>query len=509
MLKQRSSGILLHPTSLPGKYGIGTLGRDACNFIDFLSKSGQSLWQILPLGPTGFADSPYQCFSSLAGNPLLIDLEQLVTDGLLQSGDLLTSELHAEGYVDYETLIPVKNLLLKKAYESFAETKSAKEKKGFLNFTQSQSSWLDDFALFMALKDHFQNEAWYTWENPLKLRELSALKKYKDLLSKEIGYHKFQQYTFFRQWSVIKDYANLHNVRIIGDIPLYVAYDSADVWVNPGLFQLDKNLTPVAVGGVPPDYFSETGQLWGNPLYDWDALRKDGFKWWVDRIRKNLALYDIIRIDHFRGFAGYWAIPYGEDTAVNGKWMSCPGTEFFEVLGHTLGELSIIAEDLGVITPEVMELRDSNGLPGMKILQFAFDSKEENDHLPYNYSRNCVVYTGTHDNDTVSGWFESASAADREFFLEYIQSDGTSVNWDMIRVAWGSVANTAIVPMQDLLGLGNAARMNLPGTTSGNWKWRATKNNFDVDLANRLAHITNLYGRNTKQESSFRKKTKK
>ena len=497
MLNQRSSGILLHPTSLPGNYGIGTLGKEAFHFIDFLSKADQHLWQILPLGPTGFADSPYQSFSSAAGNPLLIDPELLVKNGLLESQDLRVAETPEETPVDYGTLIPMKLSLLKKAYEQFIKKNNPDQQKGFRNFTNHNGSWLNDYALFMALKEHFQWEPWYTWDEPLKMRDPSALNDYRALLSEAIEFQKFIQYLFFLQWFAVQDYAHLKKIRIIGDIPLYVAYDSVDVWVNPRFFRLDESLTPVAVGGVPPDYFSETGQLWGNPLYDWDAILDDGCTWWIDRIRNNLKLYDIIRIDHFRGFAAYWSVPYGDETAVNGEWIACPGKEFFQCLENSLGDLPLIAEDLGVITADVDELRDSNGFPGMKILQFAFDSAEANDHLPYNFTKNTVVYTGTHDNDTILGWVQSASPEDREFLLDYLNSAESSVCWDLIRLAWASVANTAIVPMQDLLELGTEARMNLPGTTDNNWRWRASSGSFGDELAEKLAHITKLYGRMT------------
>ena len=498
MLNQRSSGILLHPTSLPGNYGIGTLGKEAFRFVDFLVKSRQKLWQILPLGPTGYADSPYQSFSSSAGNPLLIDLELLAREGFLEPRDLLIAELSAEGPVDYGTLIPIKYKLLTKAHAAFRNN-TRDQHEEFLGFIKLNGDWLNDYALFMALKGHFQEKPWTEWDKPLKMRDASALKIFQEKLSEEIEFQKFIQYQFFRQWSSIKDYANQKEIRIIGDIPLYVAYDSADVWVNPGNFQLDEDLVPVAVGGVPPDYFSKTGQLWGNPLYDWDRIMKDGCRWWIDRIRHNLHLYDILRIDHFRGFAAYWSVPYEEETAVNGEWIPGPGKDFFDCLRNSLGELPIIAEDLGVIDEEVEELRDSCGFPGMKILQFAFDSAETNDHLPYNLEKNCVVYTGTHDNDTIMGWFQSASADDRNFFLDYMHSDGSEICWDLIRLAWASVAGTAIVPMQDLLELGTDARMNLPGTTDNNWRWRASAKNFGDALAERLAHITGLYGRNGKK----------
>jgi 4-alpha-glucanotransferase len=498
MTTERSSGILLHPTSLPGRYGIGTLGKEAFHFIDFLSKSKQKLWQILPLGPTGFADSPYQCFSSAAGNPLLIDLDVLVSEGLLEKKDLAGMETFDDGPVNYGKVITNKYPLLKKAMVNFKAKAEKEHKKDFHDFIVENNSWLEDYALFMSLKEHFKQKPWYQWTKPLKTRKESALKPFYSQLEDQIEFHKFIQYLFFRQWLAVKDYAHEKNILIIGDIPLYVALDSVDAWANTDLFQFDADKNPVAVGGVPPDYFSATGQLWGNPLYNWEVLKKGNYKWWIDRIKSNLVLYDIIRIDHFRGFAAYWSVPYGEKTAVNGEWIKCPGMELFKQIRQELGELPIIAEDLGVITDDVVELRDSFGLPGMKILQFAFDSSEENDYIPYNFTRNCVVYTGTHDNDTVKGWFDKAKPEDKKYVLEFMNTKGEDICMDFLRLAWASVARTAIVPMQDLLGLGNEARMNLPGTTTNNWMWRAKSQDFSKEIAARLAYLTSLYGRTHK-----------
>ena len=498
MNTERSSGILLHPTSLPGKYGIGTLGKETFHFIDFLVKSKQKLWQILPLGPTGFADSPYQCFSSAAGNPLLIDFDILIKEGLLDKKDLASLDTFDNGPVDYGKVIKSKYPLLKKAMETFRKNAGKENKTDFHEFTINNKAWLEDYALFMSLKEHFKQKPWYQWEKQLKMRKETALKPFHTLLSDQIEFHKFIQYLFFRQWLAVKDYAHQNNIRIIGDIPLYVALDSVDAWANTDLFQFDKEKNPIAVGGVPPDYFSATGQLWGNPLFRWDALQKDHYHWWIERIKSNLVLYDIIRIDHFRGFAAYWSVPYGEKTAVNGKWIPCPGKELFEYIRQEFGEIPIIAEDLGVITDDVEELRDSFGLPGMKILQFAFDSSEANDYIPYNFTKNCVVYTGTHDNDTIKGWFEKAKPEDRKYVLDYMDSSEKDICTDFLRLAWASVANTAIVPMQDLLSLGNEARMNLPGTTVNNWMWRAKSNDFTTELAQKLEHFTVLYGRTHK-----------
>lgn len=495
MTFERSSGILLHPTSLPGQYGIGTLGKEALNFIDFLARSKQKFWQILPLGPTGFADSPYQCFSSAAGNPLLIDIEILANEKLLTKKDLESMASFGDGPVDFGNVINKKYPLLKKALKAFDQHASTEHKKDFREFMRSNKAWLDDYALFMSLKEHFKQKPWYQWENPLKMKKEAALRPFRTLLKDRIEFHKFIQYLFFRQWRAVKDYAHQKNIKIIGDIPLYVALDSVDAWANTDIFLFDAERNPIAVGGVPPDYFSATGQLWGNPLYRWDVMKNDHYSWWIERIRLNLVLYDIIRIDHFRGFAAYWAVPYGEKTAVNGKWIPCPGRDLFGEIKKQLGDIPIIAEDLGVITNDVVELRDAFGLPGMKILQFAFDSGEENDYIPHNFTKNCIAYTGTHDNDTIKGWFRKAKKEDRQYVLDYMKSTEKEICRDFVRLAWSSVANTAIVPMQDLLELGTEARMNLPGTTINNWKWRAKHHDFSPDLAQWLAHLTVLYGR--------------
>lgn len=491
---KRCSGILLHPTSLPGKFGIGTLGKEAYQFVDFLVKSNQTIWQILPLGPTGYADSPYQCFSSNAGNPLLIDLEQLVNEGLITSEERDSMDLFDDGRIDYGRVIYLKYDLLKKAAARFFELPHDQQ-NSFHDFTRSNGNWLNDYALFMALKENFDQAPWYQWDPSLKQKSIHALTNYFVVLNDKIEFQKFIQFQFFKQWSSLRRYANQKGIKIMGDIPLYVALDSVDAWANPEIFQFDNTKTPVAVGGVPPDYFSATGQLWGNPLFNWEALKRDGYQWWINRIKANLQLYDIIRIDHFRGFAGYYAVPYGEETAINGTWQTGPGKDLFEAIKRELGDLPIIAEDLGVMTEDVEDLRDSFGLPGMKILQFAFDSGEENDFLPHNYQKNCVVYTGTHDNDTVMGWFSKAKEEDKRYLLDYIHSSGEEITWDLIRIAMASVADTAIFPMQDLLALGTEARMNLPGTTIDNWQWRAKYSDFSDHLAERLAHLTKLYGR--------------
>ncbi|HNY02986.1 MAG TPA: 4-alpha-glucanotransferase [Bacteroidales bacterium] len=499
MLKERSSGILLHPTSLPGRYGIGTLGKAAFDFIDFLARAKQQYWQILPLGPTGYADSPYQCFSAHAGNPNLIDPDLLVRDHLLRAGDLESFPSLGDDRIDYGAVLDARLPLLKKAYDAFQESGDPMLKMAWRNFLKDQSKWLHDYALFRAIKATREQRPWYLWETPLKMRDPESLKEMQSQLHEEIEFHKFLQFLFFRQWQAVKDYAHQHHVRIIGDIPLYVALDSADAWSNPEIFEFDDQRNPIRVGGVPPDYFSETGQLWGNPLFRWDVLKETGYRWWIERIRTNLFLYDVIRIDHFRGFAAYWAVPYGETTAIHGSWIPCPGKDFFEAMKAEFGDLPIIAEDLGVITPDVEELRDGFGLPGMKILQFAFDSSEANDYLPHNYVKNCIVYTGTHDNDTVAGWFAAASHDDRNYVREYLNAGEHDIHWAFIRLAWASVAYTAIVPMQDLLGLGTRARMNLPGTTVDNWQWRAKAGDFTPELSLRLARLTDLFGRTSRK----------
>jgi 4-alpha-glucanotransferase len=494
---ERSSGILLHPTSLPGKYGIGTLGHEARNFIDFLKKSNQKLWQIFPLGPTGYGDSPYQSFSSFAGNPYLIDFDILISDGLLQNEDF-ENIFWGENpeYVDYGIIYNQKFPLLKKAYDNFKNGNFDHLKEEFSKFKEKSSSWLEDYSLFISLKNHFNGLPWSKWPEDIKLRTASALENYKKELEDETEYQKFIQFLFFKQWYEIKKYAEENNVKIIGDIPIFVAADSADTWANPEIFLFDDELNPVKVAGVPPDYFSETGQLWGNPLYNWEKLKETDYKWWIERIRTNLSLYDIIRIDHFRGFEAYWAVPFGDETAQNGSWQKGPGIDLFNAIKKELGDLPIIAEDLGHLTEEVINLRNETGFPGMKILGFAFDSNEENDYLPHTYIKNCVVYTGTHDNDTLIGWFEKANESDRNFTREYLNiADHSEINWAILKGAWRSVASIAIAPVQDFLGLGSEARINTPGVASGNWQWRLKDGLLTDELAQRIGRITKIYGR--------------
>ncbi len=492
----RQSGILLHPTSLPGRYGIGSLNRAAYAWVDFLAHTRQSIWQVLPLGPTGYGDSPYQSFSSFAGNPYLIALEEMVEDGLLAQAALHDAPAFPDHTVDFGAIYRWKLPLLARAAAAFAERGPAALQAEFAAFCAEQASWLDDFALFMALKDAHNGAAWTEWAMPLRSRRPAALAQVARTHAAAVHAHKFNQWLFFRQWRKLKAYANAKKVRILGDIPIFVAMDSSDAWTNPTEFFLDDEYRPTVVAGVPPDYFSETGQLWGNPLYRWERMAANGYAWWLRRIRAALQLYDLVRIDHFRGFAGYWEVPAGEETAVNGRWVPGPGADFFETVQRELGELSIIAEDLGEITPDVIALRDRFNLPGMKILQFAFSTDATDKFLPHNYRPNFVVYTGTHDNDTTRGWYEqSATPHERDHFRRYLRTDGRDPAWSMIDAAFRSVASIAIVPLQDVLNLGTEARMNLPGRASGNWGWRLLPNQLTPEIAARLLEATLLYGR--------------
>ena len=504
----RSSGILLHPTSLPGPFGIGDLGPEAYAFADFLSAGGQGIWQMLPLGPTGYGDSPYACYSAFAGNTLLISPEQLVDDGLLTESDLPEAHLASTDRVDFQRVHQLKDTLLSKAYESYQRTTDTGLRSAFETFSQEYAAWLDDYALFRALKDAHGGVAWNEWEPELARREPLALARAREHLRKEIEAQKYYQFLFFRQWFALKTYCNERSMKLIGDIPIFVAHDSADVWTNPEQFKLHDDGVPKVVAGVPPDYFSATGQLWGNPLYDWDRMVADRFKWWLSRVRATLQLFDIVRIDHFRGFAASWEIPGGDKTAERGRWVEAPGRQLFSTIREVLGELPIIAEDLGVITPDVEKLRDDFGFPGMRILQFAFSSDTKNIDLPHNYRKNVVVYTGTHDNDTTVGWFRSVAGEgstrtaqqigrERQFCMKYLNTKGDEIHWDFIRAVWASVANTAIVPLQDLLGLGTEARMNLPNSTEGNWSWRFKPKALTDDLRDRLKDLTELYGRSS------------
>lgn len=496
------AGILLHPTSFPSPYGIGDLGKGAYDFIDFLKKSGMTAWQVLPMGHTGFGDSPYQPFSSFAGQPLVISPDHLKELGLLYDSDFSDMPQWNPEDICYGDVISFKTGLYKKAYERFLDPDI---KDGFstneelmqkYNDFKKDSFWLEDYSLFMAGKDHFQGMPWYMWEKSLKKPTKKSKKEWLTKLEKEVGYYNFIQFLFFDEWSKLKEYANANNISIIGDIPIFVAWDSVDVWSNQKLFLLDSEGYPTVVAGVPPDYFSATGQLWGNPLYNWAEHTKTGYEWWFNRIKYQLKLADFLRIDHFRGFDSFWAVPYGEPTAVNGEWRKAPGDNFFTALEATLGyHLPIIAEDLGEIDHSVVELRDKFGLPGMKILQFAFENPNENDFLPHNYIRNCVCYTGTHDNNTTLGWYKNAFEASKDKLRRYYSTDASDICWVLIRACFGSVANMAIVPMQDVLELDSWARLNTPGVGEGNWSWRYKQEALTPHLAERLFETAKMFGR--------------
>jgi 4-alpha-glucanotransferase len=493
---ERSGGILLHPTSLPGRFGIGDLGPQAYRFVDWLSSTGCKLWQVLPLGPTGYGDSPYQCFSAFAGNPYLISFEALIEEGLLTEDDFISMPAWNDSRVDYGQLIPWKLYLLEKTFSRLAST-SDEYRAEFEQFRAANAAWLDDYALFMSIKEANGGGPWSEWDKDIRKRRKSAIEKARAAHARDIVRHSFYQFLFFRQWKRLQNYAHEKGITIVGDIPIFIAYDSADAWANPNLFYLDENSLPTVVAGVPPDYFSATGQLWGNPLYKWDAHRKTGYTWWIERFRSVLSLVDIVRLDHFRGFAGYYEIPFGSPTAETGQWMTGPGQDFFETLSPALtqneGEtMPIIAEDLGVITPDVVELRDTFHLPGMKILQFGFDDPA-NPFLPHNYSKNCVAYTGTHDNDTVRGWYDTAPEKEREFARRYLATDGSDIAWKMVRAIWASVAIYALAPMQDLLSLGGEARMNFPSRLGGNWEWRMNESDLSDSLAANLKELNALY----------------
>ena len=501
--KNRESGVLLAVSSLPGKYGIGTFGKEAYDFVDFLARSGQKYWQILPLGPTGYGDSPYQSFSTFAGNPYYIDLETLISEKLLTKKECSAAKLfdtvvgedgikRPSSKVNYEKIYFGKLPLLKKAFGRF-DTKN----KDFQAFLKAEKFWLDDYALYMAIKDEMGGISFLEWDHDLKVGKKTAIAAAKSRLKDEILYYSFLQYLFFRQWVKLKKYANDRDIKIIGDIPIYVALDSADTWRNPKLFQLDKDLNPVNVAGCPPDYFAKTGQLWGNPLYDWNYHEDTGYQWWIARIKQCFRLYDVVRIDHFRGFESFYAIPYGNKTAEIGQWVRGPGISLFTAIARELGSHQpIIAEDLGFVTDSVRSLINTTGYPGMKILEFAFDGNPENDYLPFNLGRNCVIYTGTHDNETVVGWYKGLSPKYRKVVKEYLNiRSGKEIHWEMIRYAFASVANTAIIPMQDLLGLDNEARMNIPSTLGNNWVWRMKEEDLTDALSEKLFNMTKIYGR--------------
>ena len=498
----RDSGLLLHPTSLPGPHGVGDLGAEAYRWVDFLVEAGQGLWQLMPLGPTGFGDSPYQCFSAFAGNPYLISLERLVEDGFLDADALADIPDFPAERVDYGAVIPFKLERLTRAYRYFMENKTGEQQAQFRKFCEAQAGWLEDYALFMACKEAHGGGSWSAWDEGIRARHPEALEAWGGRLENEIDKHKVWQWFFYEQWLALRAYANGKDVKIIGDIPIFIAYDSADAWSNPELFHFDESGNPTVVAGVPPDYFSETGQRWGNPLYRWDVMKKNGFAWWISRIRSTLEFFDFVRIDHFRGFEAYWEIPADEPTAVHGRWVEGPGQPFFDAVKEALGDLPIIAEDLGVITPEVEVLRDENNLPGMKVLQFAFADGAADPYLPHNYPHHCVVYTGTHDNDTTRGWYETAPEKEQDMVRRYLARDGSNAAWSLVRLAFSSVADFAVVPLQDVLGLGSDARMNTPGAAAGNWGWRYTPEQLAPWVAPSLREMTELYGRLGEEEAA-------
>ena len=495
--KQRMSGILLHPTSLPSPYGIGDLGQGAYDFVDFLEKSGQRLWQILPLTHTGFGDSPYQSFSAFAGQPLLISPSHLVELNLLTDEEANSYSDPDAADINYGEIIPWKESLFKIAYTRYQHTANKMLLEEYSSFYKENSFWLNDYCLFMACKAHHGGSCWLEWSAPYKSPTENEKLLLRNKLQYTIEYYGFVQFIFFKEWYALKRYANQRNIEIIGDIPIFVSMDSADVWSNQYLFYLDENGYPTKVAGVPPDYFSSTGQLWGNPLYNWEAHKADGYSWWLRRIQNQLDVFDHLRIDHFRGFEAYWAIPYGDDNAIGGTWESGPKDSLFLAIIKTLGEnLPIIAEDLGIITPEVEKLRKRFNFPGMRVLQFAFDAMDESTFLPHNFtSPHCACYTGTHDNDTTLGWYESISNEAKDRIRRYMNTDGNAIHWDFIRTCLGTIATYAIFPLQDILGLRSEARMNIPGTAMNNWKWRYRQDVLTDEVAAKLLELSKLYGR--------------
>ncbi len=500
---KRSSGILLHPTSLPNSFGLGDFGESAFEFIDFLKASGQSFWQMLPLGPTGYANSPYQSTSAFAGNPLLISPTLLLEDTLLINEDITHQEF-PQTQVDYEAAIKYKFNLLQKAFSRYKLLNNTSFHKDFNKFCKNNFLWLDNFVLFSALKSYHNELPWNEWPEELRTRDPKALKRYAKDLKDELEFHRFTQFVFSTQFTKLKEYAHENGVQLIGDIPIFVAHDSSDVWSNPQWFELDKNGECLVVAGVPPDYFSKIGQRWGNPLYDWKALKADKYSFWVERLKHTNAMFDLIRLDHFRGFASYWEIPASEETAVNGKWKKGPGLDFFTTVEKTIGKkLPIIAEDLGVVSKDVIDLLKAVDYPGMAILQFGFESMlsdESDSFLPHNLKTKQVVYTGTHDNNTVQGWWQEQSEEIKDFTRRYLNTDARLIHRDMIRSALSSVCALAIFPMQDVLGLGEEACMNHPGTTDGNWQWRMKKNAMSSDIAKDLMSMSKIYGRIQKED---------
>lgn len=502
----RSSGILLHPTSLPGRYGVGDLGAEARAFVDFLQSAGQKIWQVLPMNPTGYGDSPYQSFSAFAGNPLLISMEELRGQGYLAEPELANPPLFPDDTVDFERVIPYRFGLLRKAAQRFFSAPSGDDRELYDHFCRSNASWLDDFALFMAAKEKHNLVSWTEWDPALARRDPQSMQSWRERLRDEIDAQRYWQFEFNRQWCALQAYCHARGVRIMGDVPIYVAHDSADVWANPDLFHLDEHGRPTRQAGVPPDYFSATGQLWGNPIYRWDRIAAGGYRWWIERFRAALKMFDIVRLDHFRGFEAYWEVPAADKTAMNGRWLKGPGAELFRVLTKELGDLPIVAENLGVITPEVEAIRHEFTFPGMAILQFAFGNDPQAPSFqPHNYPRNLVAYTGVHDNDTVVGWWtggvgESTRSAEdvrneHDFARTYLGFENEPIHWVMIRQVLRSVADTAIVPLQDVLGLGGEARMNVPGKLGGNWRWRYRRGSITDEMVSRLSRYAKIYSR--------------
>ncbi|MBE2244358.1 MAG: 4-alpha-glucanotransferase [Burkholderiaceae bacterium] len=495
MKSDRAAGILLHPTCLPGAHGAGDFGAAAYRFVDWLASAGQSRWQVLPLGPTGLGNSPYMSPSAFAGNPLLIDLEELAQRGWLDAGELQPETAFDTRRVDFERVIPWRTSRLELAARRFAADATGAEREAFDAFCGRNALWLDDYALFMAMADSRPGCSWCAWDAGLARRDPAALREARAAHAERVDFHAFCQWRFFEQWQRLKAYANARGIRIIGDAPIFLAHQSAEVWARPELFELDERGESTVVAGVPPDYFSATGQRWGNPLYRWPAHAAEGYAWWTARIRHACELADIVRIDHFRGFAGYWEIDAAEPTAIRGRWRPGPGAALFDAIEQALGPLPIIAEDLGLITPDVVALRKRFGLPGMLVLQFAFDGKSDNPYLPHNHHADSVVYTGTHDNDTTAGWWQHASDAERAQARAYLDTDDARMPWTLVRAALASVASTAVIPLQDVLGLGSAARMNLPGQPEGNWVWRFEPAQLQAARAAQLAGLSRLYGR--------------
>jgi 4-alpha-glucanotransferase len=507
MIISRASGVILHPTSLPGPFGIGDLGPEAYKFADFLYDANQTYWQMLPLGPIGYGNSPYLCFSAFAGNTLLISPERLVNEGWLENSDLRKLPVNREDHVDYRAAGIYKNSILRKAFHKFKAFDQAYP-EDYYNFLAQNAFWLGDFAFYMALKEKHDNRVWTEWEPGLVHLEPRVMEQTKSSLADDIHFHIFTQYLFFKQWDALKMYCNDRNIKIIGDMPIYVAHDSSDVWVNSELFSLNDRGNLLFTSGVPPDYFSSTGQRWGNPVFRWDIMARNGYRWWIERFRMNFRLFDLLRLDHFRGFEAYWEIPADKPTAEIGKWVRAPGSDLFRVLKASLGDIPVIAEDLGVITPQVETLRDEFGFPGMKILQMAFSTDAKAlEYRPYNYIKHCVVYTASHDHNTTVGWFTAKPGTqttqapqeiqkERACVLNYLGTDGSEINWDFIRLAMGSVSNLAICPLQDVLGLDTSSRMNLPGTVGGNWEWRLRPGMLTSSIITRLKEMTVVFQRN-------------